>query len=493
MVKIYPMPGRPADSDPLDVKAAWLVQTHGFDARAGQVVMLYEPSASCVMTLQSFQVEYAAWSELQPRMGARGPLAPKLVLATDLWARSSRRISVAGVRMRPDKNFPIYASDDNSEVFKNTYRRPIHVDDGSGDVQPFLRFFERFLPDDIERNWMLDWMTHKWRRPDVPGTSPWLVADIDGGPLGGKFGVGRGMMGRILAKLYGEAYCKAEDFDILTGQSGQAAYTDWQAYSILVMVDEAHSSPTAYRRGEKRSVYTALKSCIDPAPKRRMFKVKGGQAFDGISYCSIVVATNHANAAAIPANDRRITVLRNGREMTPDEAIEIDAWMQQPANIAALADYLESAGELAGFNMFQPLKTAAKDEMADLSLNEVENALIDFASEDDRGLVFPRLFLEREVEAQICGDGERVGRRDNAWQGQLAGAFDEHCVKVKLSNGRDRARIMVSKRRYSLYCFRKNQAAAQALTETERREHAARWGSIDDIQTVLRTVKKESE
>ena len=64
---------------------------------------------------------------------------------------------------------------------------------------------------------------------------------------------------------------------------------------------------------------------------------------------------------------------------------------------------------------------------------------------------------------------------------------------MKLPNGRDKAKILISKRRYTLYCFRSRAAVANALNETERREHAAKWGPIDDIQTVLREVKKDTE
>jgi hypothetical protein len=73
-------------------------------------------------------------------------------------------------------------------------------------------------------------------------------------------------------------------------------------------------------------------------------------AFDGMSYCSLWIATNHANAMSIPANDRRFTILRNGRAITPDEAVEIDRWMSDPANIGALSQML-AARDLSGFNM----------------------------------------------------------------------------------------------------------------------------------------------
>jgi hypothetical protein len=482
-MKTYAMPVRPADTDPLDLKVAWLVQTHGFDAMAGKVVVLYEPRAACMMTVQSFQLEFAAWSEMMPRMGAKGPLAPKLVLATDLWARSASRLSIAGTRMRPDRGFPVYIED--GQVFKNTYRKPVHVDDGTGEVGTFLDFLDRFIPAATDREFWLDWVSHKWRYPEVPGTGLWYIAADEDGPREGNFGTGRGMVGRILAKLFGEEYCRAEDFDILAGTSAQAVYTDWMAYCILVTVDEAHVSPTAYRRGEKRSVYTALKNCVDPAPKRRSFKVKGLPAFDGISYCSITVATNHTNAMAIPENDRRFSVLRNGRPMLPEEAVALNAWMNKPANIAALAHYLDV--DLAGFNMYAPLQTEAKQRMAEQSLSEMDNILEDFAADEDRGLVFPRLFLEQAVERHLTGGGGEHRGAGNAWRGQLAGAFEEHCVTVRPDQG-SKARIRINGERYRLYCFGRHAKAAAKLTETERRAEVAKWGEIDSIQTVLKTV-----
>jgi hypothetical protein len=485
MAKVYPMPGRPADTDSLDVKVAWLVRTHGFDARSGKVVMLYEPSANCTMTPKSFELEFAAWSVMEPQMGVNGPIKPKLITATGRWARSAKRLSIAGIRMHPAEDFPVYA--EAGCVFKNTYRRPVHEPAEGADIQPFLDFLDRFLPAEAERNFWLDWMAHKWLFPAIPGSSPWFVADSDSGPLQGKYGTGRGFMARVLHKLYGEAYCKAEDFDILTGTSAQAVYTDWQANNLLVTVDEAHASPTAHRKGEKRSVYTALKHVLDPAPKRRTFKVKGLPAFDGMSFCSVAVATNHVNAAAIPANDRRVTVLRNGREMTPAEAKAMDAWINAPGSMAALVEYLESS-DLSRFDMFTPMQTAAKDEMADLARNEVERALVDFAADDDRGLCFPKMFLERALLEYLSGGNERDGGNAGAWRGQLAGAFDEHCAVVKLESG-DRARVRVNKQRYDLYAFRSRMAAALKLNITERKEQTEKWYPVDDIQTVLTAVK----
>ena len=133
---------------------------------------------------------------------------------------------------------------------------------------------ERFLPDKTQREWLYDWMAHKQARPEIPGTAVLFVADTDDGVREGKFGTGRGMFFKVMHKLYGEEYSRAEDFDILDGSSGQAAYTDWRHNSVLVTVDEAKSSPTSYRRGERSAVYEVLKNIVDPAPKRCRFKVQ---------------------------------------------------------------------------------------------------------------------------------------------------------------------------------------------------------------------------
>ena len=61
-------------------------------------------------------------------------------------------------------------------------------------MAPFLAFLERFLPDRREREWLLDWMAHKMRRPEIPGTAIVFVADDVEDTGNGKFGTGRGML-----------------------------------------------------------------------------------------------------------------------------------------------------------------------------------------------------------------------------------------------------------------------------------------------------------
>jgi len=333
MVKIYPMPGRPDDSDTMGTKTTWLVQTHGFDMRANRVVVIYEPSDHCLADIKAFKEEFAAWSELQPQIGRSGKeIAPKLVTATGQWSRSESRLSIAGVRMRPDRDFPTYVED--GQRFKNTYRRPQHVAT-AGSVELWLEFMEHLIPDENEREWFYDWLAHKYQNPHIPGVAVVMVAADVNGPV---YGAGRGKLKEILSRLMGPRYVKPLDFDLFAGKSGQAVYTDWAAYSTLVVVSESKDTPESGKWSAQRAVYERLKEIVDPRPVVRTFTMKNRQAFEAVSSASYLVFSNNFDPLQIPDNDRRITALANGTQMTAEMAQALDVWMDQPANIAELGD-----------------------------------------------------------------------------------------------------------------------------------------------------------
>lgn len=472
------MPARPDDKAPFAEKLNWLLFTHAYFAKADRVVELYEASEDCMLAWEAFQRVFKPWSE--PRTGPMGGKLPP-ASATGMWEVLPMRLAIAGIRMRPDREFPVY--EEGGELFKNIYRKPEH--DGTGDLKPFLKFMLRFLPSRRERRWALDWMAHKLRYPQIPGTAVLLVADSEYEVRTGRFGTGRGLMFKILSKLYGAKYVIAQDFDILDGSSSQAAYTDWLHNRLLATVDESKSSPTSYRRGERNAAYEVLKNIVDPAPKQRFFKGKYRPAFDGMQYISFWVATNHADALAIPAKDRRFTVLTNGRGITAEEAKAIAAWMEEPGNIAALAGFL-AARDLTGFNMFEPLDTEAKAEMAELAISRVEEVLIDLMEDKERGLVFTRTQVEKEVENMLSGGGGR-SLAGYHWRNELNGLWSKYCALLKTVIG-TAWRVRVDGKQKKLYCFRTRKRQAERLPEAARRAQAAKWGEVDELKDLLKTV-----
>ncbi len=459
----YP-PLRPDDGAPFEDKVTWLLLMYGYCAPDDRVVELHEPSAACLLKREAFTYLYQAWS--RPAPTPRG----KPVLATDDWARFPLRVAVRGVRMRPDQPFPAYI--EGGEQYKNTYRRPTFPP--GGDVGTFTAFLERLVPEGVEREWLLDWMAHKLRRPEIPGSAVIFVADNEDEVREGRFGTGRGLLFRIAHALYGPQYARAQSFNVLDGSSGQSAYTDWIHGSVLVTVDESRTSPTAYRRGERNAVYDVLKDIVDPAPKRMHFKGKYRGAFDGMSYCSFWVATNHADAVAIPEKDRRFTVLRNGRAMLPAEAVELVAWLEQPTNIGALAASLE-ARDLTGFNMFQPLDTAGKTVMAEMARSEVEDLLRDFMADKTRGAVFTKQHLAAAVASNFNANNVR-------WHGDFEAAWSKSTAKAMSVLGGAQRRIRVGGAQKKLFCFRGRQVEVENMGDAAARREAAKWGHVDGVE-----------
>jgi hypothetical protein len=443
-------------------KLSWLLENYGYNKNTHEVIELRKPSSICTMQVRAFHTQFQSWHE--STIGPRG--GDKRIYASQLWQDHSNRISIAGVRMRPDQPFPTYVEDD--EIFKNTYRRPQHV--GNGDIAPFLEFMERFLPDAHEREWFLDYLAHKQTKPWIPGVSVILVA-------AGVYGTGRGLLFRILYKLYGMAYTRAEKFSRITGANGQAQFNAWRANSILVTIDEAATSPTAHRRGERKSSYEFIKEEVDPAAKRQTFTGKFKEDVEGTAFGSVIIATNHANALAMPNADRRLAVLTNGRKMLPEESEKIATWMDNADNIAELSRWLAQR-DISNFDPFITPETIAKAEMVERSDSPVEDAMDDLMEDDTCGLVFTRPQLEMEIESILSGGrNSMLSRHDH---GLFDEAWSSRVKLLKTQNGTAcRIRIVsATSSRIKLYCFANRYDAARRLNERQQREHVRKWGRI---------------
>jgi hypothetical protein len=300
--------------------------------------------------------------------------------------------------MRPDRDYPLF--EELGAFYKNTYLRPIHA--GEGEVDTFLDFIGHLLPLEEERTWFLDWLAHKHRHPDVPGITIIMVAANEAGPV---YGAGRGMLRDILARLMGPRYVTTIDFDVFSGRSAQGVYTDWGAYSTLVTVSESRDTVDGGRWAAQRAVYERIKEIVDPRPVERTFMRKGLPAFRAVSFASYMIFSNNRDALQIPAGDRRVTALQNGQQLPPARAAALQAWMDQPGNIAALAAALERR-DIEGFNAYEPLRTATKDTMQELARSELDDAY-----DAVRRRIGPsRLFTGEQVRQAVLAEmGDAMG------------------------------------------------------------------------------------
>lgn len=386
-------PPRPSEQATMADKARWLLQTRGYCELTDRVVEIYKANDECQTRRIAFQFAFRAWHETVT--GKKG--GKKQVYATSWWELAPTRRILEGVRLRPDRPFPCYQED--GRWFKNTYQRLRHA--GSGSIEVWLRFMQHLLPDPIERNWFCDWLAHKHRNPAIPGVAVIMVAADDGGPV---YGAGRGMLRDILAALFGRRYVRTIDFDVFTGQSSQGVYTDWAAYSLLVAVNEAKDTPDSGRWSDRRAVYERIKEIVDPRPVERMFTAKGMPSFIGLAFASYLIFSNNRDALQLPPGDRRATALRNGSSLSTEQAVELDAWMRQEGNIAALAAWLE-ARDISAFNAYQPLETSTKAVMQELARTDIEEAFDRARAAIGPGGLFTGDMLLSEIRDEVGGYG----------------------------------------------------------------------------------------
>src|ERR1700751_2167231 len=107
MQEIRPAPQRPDNDALLEQKALWLIMTHAYYAAGDRVAELYEPSDNCQLKPDAFIRLYLSWREV-----VIGPKKGKSYdRATARWAASESGLNIRGIRMRPEKPFPVYQED----------------------------------------------------------------------------------------------------------------------------------------------------------------------------------------------------------------------------------------------------------------------------------------------------------------------------------------------------------------------------------------------
>jgi hypothetical protein len=196
---------------------------------------------------------------------------------------------------------------------------------------------------------------------------------------------------------------------LFSGKSGQATYTDWAAYATLVVVSESKDTPDSGRWSSQRAVYERLKEIVDPAAVLRTFTMKHRQAFEAVSFASYLIFSNNFDPLQLPDDDRRVTAIANGRQMTAEMAQALDDWMAVPANIAELGRWLESS-DLSKFNAYAPLKTVTKARMQAMSRSEFDEALADVKRVVGVNGLFTRPQIQAAVTARMDGgEGANMG------------------------------------------------------------------------------------
>ena len=338
-----------------------LLETYAYCANQQLVVVpIWATSISDGMTLTAFRNKYAQYVE-DSEPGPRGGV--KKIHAADLWLTSDRRVTVEGLRMRPDMPRPTFEED--GKTYINIYNPEVHSEEG-GDAEIGIEFLERLLPDDVERAWHTQWLAYKYRHPEVPGPAVVMVAR--------EHGTGRGTYGELLKLLFGARYVRSIGFDHFAGRTYQSQYTEWMADSLIVLVNESSTADNGSAYRTKHDTYERLKEIVDPRAQTRTIIGKGIKAYDALVCASCAIFTNNPDALPLPASDRRFWVGTNGEVQDVDYWDAVNAWMAQPANVAAFAAWL-LAVDLTGYSPYAvPPMTVGKAAMTELASSPIDHA-----------------------------------------------------------------------------------------------------------------------
>jgi len=312
-----------------------------------------------------------------------------MVMLADLWMRDPQRVTVNQAMMRPDLSRPFFTDPETGQTMLNTYR-PIRHTVGYGDGSIGMDMIDRLLPVPEERIFFKQWLCHKIRHPHERGQAIVMVAHDE-------YGTGRGSLFSLLRRVFGQRYTSSIDFRTLAGKTSQSQYNEWRTNSLLVTVDEAQDQDGASRWASRNNAYEALKDIVDPGEKMIQVVRKTIGNTQGISYASLIVATNHSDALVIPTKDRRFAVLENGRPQSEEYWRMFHAWMRDAQNIAAFVhDVLQT--DLAGYSPhIAPPMTRSKLDMIDAGASDLDRVVTDvMATMPGRVAVKDQFFLHIE-------------------------------------------------------------------------------------------------
>lgn len=437
------------------VAAAKALQTYAYcpNQQLG-VVPIWAESVADGMTMASYRTMMLPWCSVE--IGPRG--GEKKVNPADIWAASRDRITVEGLTLRPDQPRPIF--EENGKKYINIYKPVEHPGDG-GEAGGGWRLIEQLLPDERERRYFIRWLAFKWLHPGIPGPAILMVAR--------QFGTGRGTLGELLKRMFGQRYVKTIGFDHFAGRTYQSQYTEWQADSLVVLVNESSTADNGSAYRTKHDTYERLKEIVDPRPQQRSIVAKGVKAFDALVCASYIIATNNPDALPLPEDDRRFAVLTNGEPREPAFWEEINEWMDDPANVGAFIRELEAV-DLGDYSPFAPpIQTDAKAAMASMSMSDLDRAFAEAVEAMPGEVIVPEHVVNAIRELKTLNGYDLPDR----WEAMARKMVQRQLYKVGERNGPGDV-IYIGSRKFRTYA--RTSGAAKRWGTGEARREALRNG-----------------
>jgi len=311
------------------------------------------------------------WNQNKPK---KAPYA-----ATKNWLEDPKTLRAHIVEMRPQSDLRLIQEPPFTVL--NTYKPPVHPSTG-GEIETVVEFIEHLVPNETERELFWDWHATKLVNPEYRMHCLIMVTPI--------YGTGRGTWNDILQRLFGLSYVKEVSLADMIGNGSQSAYNDYLADSLFVTVPEALEQREESHGWIARHIaFERLKQISEPQASMKHIKRKYGRNGMQMVYASILIATQHVDALAIPEGDRRLIVIENATESLAeapnDLQTRIHDWKLKPENIGALEKALRLHARHSKYKPFDmPMMTTAKDTMIQIGRGEIDQAY-DYMHENAQG------------------------------------------------------------------------------------------------------------
>ena len=208
----------------------------------------------------------------------------------------------------------------------NTYDPPIFEGDG-GDLSVFYDYMKSLIPDDFERECVLDWMGQKLKDHSKRLHGIFFIAPKTQG-------AGRDTWFRLMSRCLGQDYTRSINFNRLSGGNSQSEFNGFLKGSTLVYCPEVLND----NKVSSVARYEYLKTLIDPHADVVEINEKHQISTKQRVYSSVVLATNHENALRIPEEDRRLLIIYTPNKLRKNHPIH--DWMTDDVNIGNLIEEL---------------------------------------------------------------------------------------------------------------------------------------------------------
>jgi hypothetical protein len=287
--------------------------------------------------------------------------------------------------IRADQDVAVVYMNDQERI--NVYAPPNHTYTRS-DPDVFLDHIDFLLPDDTERDLFLDWLAFKIQNPGSRSYSMIMIAE-DG------FGVGRSWLRALLEEMLpGMVETATLPQLIGKGTSAENTYNDWCARNLFLIIEEAKDNMS---KDDFYHGYETFKKNVDTRVSKVRVNPKYGRTRDDWMFFNALIMSNHSDALAIPANDRRCCVLTNPSVMADHEYYERLQGSLGAKEPEKVYWYLMER-DVSKYNNIYPPMTKGKRLMADQNLmpsDEITAHIIDNCA----GQIFTKKMLRSRIMA----------------------------------------------------------------------------------------------